>query len=358
MQPFVRNAFLTIALIFSSSVAEAGESRVDLAVQKLSDAAHDGSVEAKVALGKIYDLGILADQDSIRAAALYREAAEAGSAEAQTLLGRMYFGRPGFPRDEAKAFRLFSLAADSGDRHALGLLAECYRLGYGVAKNDAQSDTLRAQAIESGDGYSAYLQSNFDKGRADYLKDIEYYDPTSEEAQKTKAEIARLYKSANELVLLAAERGDRFAQYNLSQYFRRGLNGFPKDDSEALRWLTLSAQGGNFYAQHLLGVLYRKGEGVQADKARGDRWLAIAARNGHPDSAEIMADKSVASVDVSASAVLLGIAVAVVLASAIHESDSSGGTTSATLEEMPDINHPCYLKDLMSDTDRVMNACY
>ncbi len=124
-----------------------------------------------------------------------------------------------------------------------------------------------------------------------------------------------------------------------------------------MSWLTRAAQGGDFYAQHLLGVLYRNGDGVERNKALGDQWLAIAARNGHHDSAEILADPSVESVDVPASAVLLGIAVAVLLTNLVSESNSSGDDAN-TLDEMPDINDPCYVQDFMSDEERLMNGCF
>jgi TPR repeat protein len=42
------------------------------------------------------------------------------------------------------------------------------------------------------------------------------------------------------------------------------------------------AQQGNAKAQHLLGVMYHKGEGVKRDSTRAQMWFGVAAKGGDP----------------------------------------------------------------------------
>jgi TPR repeat protein len=53
-----------------------------------------------------------------------------------------------------------------------------------------------------------------------------------------------------------------------------------EDDAEAVRWFTLSAEQGNLYAAHRLGVHYSRGDGVAEDDVEGVRWFRLAAEGG------------------------------------------------------------------------------
>ena len=78
---------------------------------------------------------------------------------------------------------------------------------------------------------------------------------------------------AFELFLRAAERGHVEAQYEVAMCFREGWGG-PNDPAEFDRWLRLAAEQGHVDAQSFLG-LYRAGSREESTK-----WLRKAAEQG------------------------------------------------------------------------------
>ena len=59
----------------------------------------------------------------------------------------------------------------------------------------------------------------------------------------------------------AAERGDAEAQFRLGMLCKKGSGEFPKSPSDALVWLTRSADQGHIQACCHLGILYKYGDG-------------------------------------------------------------------------------------------------
>lgn len=89
------------------------------------------------------------------------------------------------------------------------------------------------------------------------------------------------YKTAFELWLALAERGDANAQYQISHLYQFG-QGVTKDHTEALNWLKRSAQGGNAKAQYSLGNSYDSGaRGLPKDDAEAAKWYRRAGDQGH-----------------------------------------------------------------------------
>ncbi|CAB4398649.1 unnamed protein product [Rhizophagus irregularis] len=60
---------------------------------------------------------------------------------------------------------------------------------------------------------------------------------------------------------MAAENGDRIAQYNL---------GVEKDSKEAFYWYQKAAENGNMFAQYNLGLSYQYGEGVEKNAIQSE----------------------------------------------------------------------------------------
>ncbi len=86
-------------------------------------------------------------------------------------------------------------------------------------------------------------------------------------------------------MLRAAGEGDPRAQLlvGLSYFFGEFRDGSKVDQSydEAERWLRLSANAGNGYAQWQLGGMYSEGIGVTAHQAEAARWFLAAAERGN-----------------------------------------------------------------------------
>ena len=63
-------------------------------------------------------------------------------------------------------------------------------------------------------------------------------------------------------------------------------NGVLKDATEAVKWWRLSAEQGNAYAQHNLGVMHTHGNGVLQDNIIAHMLYSIASANGHEKAGE------------------------------------------------------------------------
>jgi len=75
----------------------------------------------------------------------------------------------------------------------------------------------------------------------------------------------------------AAEQGDSGAQHVLGNLYLKG-QGVTKDYDVALQWLRKSAELGFARAQNDLGMMYAEGLGVPTDYTEAMRWLHLAAR--------------------------------------------------------------------------------
>ena len=76
-----------------------------------------------------------------------------------------------------------------------------------------------------------------------------------------------------------AEQGDAKAQHNLGVMYERG-QGVPQDYAEAVRWYRKAAEQGYAFAQYNLGVMYGKGQVVPQDYAEAVGWFRKAAEQG------------------------------------------------------------------------------
>jgi len=68
---------------------------------------------------------------------------------------------------------------------------------------------------------------------------------------------------------------DPDAQYDLARLYLEGV-GAAKDSRQAVRWLSLASQKGQYQAQALLGAMLFKGEHVRRQASRGLMWLTLA----------------------------------------------------------------------------------
>jgi uncharacterized protein len=90
-------------------------------------------------------------------------------------------------------------------------------------------------------------------------------------------------RRAHELFRYAATTfGDPNAQYNLAHMYLVGVGGLAQDNITAIRWLALAAKEGHPPSQALLGHMLFVGDGVLGQRARGLVWLELA-KDGAPD---------------------------------------------------------------------------
>ena len=64
------------------------------------------------------------------------------------------------------------------------------------------------------------------------------------------------------------------------------------DYATDVSWFRKAAEEGNVFAQHALGVLYAKGEGVPQDYVQAHMWFSLsAAQDGDTNNRDIIAAK-------------------------------------------------------------------
>ncbi|TLX55298.1 sel1 repeat family protein [Stutzerimonas nosocomialis] len=81
----------------------------------------------------------------------------------------------------------------------------------------------------------------------------------------------------------AASDGDMQAAYELGEFHYDGRRA-PRDLSKALYWFEQASLRGHALAQHRLGVMFFRGEGVQANNVQAYIVLKMAAVNGDEEA--------------------------------------------------------------------------
>lgn len=86
------------------------------------------------------------------------------------------------------------------------------------------------------------------------------------------------YATAQAIWEPLAKSGDAAAQFNLGILYRRGL-GVEPDNRQAMSWFERAAGRGHPTAQFNLGLIYERGIGVQRNRTAALRWYRRAAKS-------------------------------------------------------------------------------
>ena len=308
------------------------EKSVEMAIEWYKRGAEAGEAPCCHCLGWLYERGVDVEQDDEEAERWHRKAAVAGLAASQIALGRIYSRDNGVAVDGTEAVKWLTAAANQGDANGMYLLSWLYGSGGGVIRNDnaafdwclkaaeagnleAQSELARKYCIglgcEKNETFAfAWAKRAAEAGRAfdQGIMAIDYYfgnnvvqDP--DEATKW-ARLAATQGDANgqwilgECYLLgcavtkdraiacdwlrkAADQGHIRAQARLAAvYFAGDEQHENRDFTEAGRWASLAADGGNAMAQTILGHMFLYGEGVEHDAKVAAEWFRLAAGQG------------------------------------------------------------------------------
>ena len=145
-------------------------------------------------------------------------------------------------------------------------LAECYRDGkMGLVKSAKKAAKIYKRAVELG-SVDAMVALGLLYERGDGVK-----------LDKKKAE---------QLLRLAADRGDAQAQLHLADLIFQNNDV----DPEAFQYLKLSAEQGLTGAEGMLGLYYVRGfGGVGVDLEEARRWTARAAAKGNEQAKKLLA---------------------------------------------------------------------
>ena len=84
-------------------------------------------------------------------------------------------------------------------------------------------------------------------------------------------------------VMQEASDGNASAQHKLGVMYYRG-DGVPQDYNEAIKWFIKAAEQGDAKGQYILGLMYDNGEGVPQDYNEAVKWFTKAAEQGNAPS--------------------------------------------------------------------------
>jgi hypothetical protein len=162
-------------------------------------------------------------------------------------------------------------AAESGQVIAQWKLGQMYAKGDGVSRDDAKAYHFFNQLVEGYDEDQPDLQNT--SAISDAFVAVGVYCLNGVPNSEVQADPQR----AHELFQYAATTfADPNAQYNLAHMYMIGSGGLAKDTVAAVRWLALAAKAGHPASQALLGHMLFVGNGVLDQRARGLMWLQLA----------------------------------------------------------------------------------
>ena len=134
-----------------------------------------------------------------------------------------------------------------------------------------------------------YNESNFTEAANGFRRAAEQGHAESQYLLSTMYDAGQGLQQDDALAALwerkAAEQGHAYAQANLS--FRFYAAG---DFREAFAWCERAAHSSLAWAQYNVGLMYRKGEGVEQSNTEAAYWYRLAATQNFPEAQQKLAD--------------------------------------------------------------------
>jgi uncharacterized protein len=162
-------------------------------------------------------------------------------------------------------------AADSGEVIAQWKLGQMYAKGDGVPRDDSNAYHYFNLIVENYDEDKPEQQD--ETAISDAFVAVGVYCLKGIPNSDVKSDLHH----AHELFQYAATTfADPNAQYNLAHMYLIGAGGLVKDRVAALRWLAVAAKKGHPPSQALLGHMLFRGNGALDQRARGLMWLGLA----------------------------------------------------------------------------------
>lgn len=259
--------------------------------------AQAGNARLQFILGTMYANGTGVPKSDIEAVRWYQQAAANGFADAQNNLALAYAQGQGITKDEEKAVEWWLLAAHQQQSNAQYNLAVMYERGQGTPRSDTEAAKWYQQAAAQGHQKAQNnLKVMYASGRAVAPIVTDSPKPAqiiSQPAQLTSPKDSLIgfdrarsaaergdYATALTAWTELAENGHAQAQYRLGLLYRKG-QGVNKNDQAAAKWWQLSASQGDAEAQFGLSNLYATGEGVLKSESQAVKLLQQAAIQGH-----------------------------------------------------------------------------
>ncbi len=219
-----------------------------------------GDMASANALGEVFFFGVGVEPELERACDLFESAAHTGHMVAQHNIATCYFQGAGRPRDYEQSLYWYQLAANQGSLKSMCAAGNQYEAGLGVARDKALGSSLCLRAATAGDA-----DAQADMGER-YLKTEDY-------------------AGAVEWLARAAAQDHPRAATILGLMYDRGM-GVEADSERAFHWLERAARAGNDRAFAFLGGLSMKAATGPEDREKVEDalvWYVLAAAY-HPDA--------------------------------------------------------------------------
>jgi uncharacterized protein len=234
--------------------------------------------EAQFHMYLIYSLGPDSEfgvaKDDAEALKWLRKAAEGNHAQSQDSLANMYYSGRGVPKDAVEAAKWYRKSADLGFEAAWLRLGLCYVNGEGVPKDVVQAYKWLRLAASQNDQVAVAGLSTVSKEITDIQK---------AEGEKLARDFVPSAPSPKAKIKAQADAGDAKAQYELGDYYARGVEVM-RDETEAVKWFRKAAEQNYAPAQASLGTYYSFGSGgLPMDTVQAYKWSALAAKQGNQD---------------------------------------------------------------------------
>lgn len=190
--------------------------------------------------------------------------AETGDAQAMAYMGEMLMRGLGGPRDELKARDYITRAHAAGDAHATRLLGNMYLTGNLVERDVTKGTELIRAAADKGESgaqvlMGVWLASGLNGFDKDDINALAWFK-------------------------LAADQKNSAAMGWIGIFTELGRAGIAQDNLVALDWFKKAGEGGHVSSLVSAGRMYALGRGVSADGAEALRWLRRAAALNNADA--------------------------------------------------------------------------
>lgn len=231
-----------------------------------------GNVLAMLELGKLYSMEKSGLNDSEKSFEYYQKAlrvflqielkAKKIKPYLQYQIGMMYFKCLGTQIDNQKATEYLEKSAELGNQYAKRLLALEYISGKNFEQNIDKGISLLTECADSGDAFSCYKLGNLYLKGDVVVQDLdkaEKYLLSAEDNEFTQYTLGKLYLQKEKYDIMKAisyfeKSADKnvWSSYQLGRLYFFGADGLENDKEKAMKYLNLSADQGNEYAQNIL----------------------------------------------------------------------------------------------------------
>lgn len=254
---------------------QAEKARRHLVAARKNDNAH-----AMAQLGMQLYSGLGVEPDAPLAVAWLQRAAQQQDPDAQLFLAMAYASGKGITPNLPDAQRLFQLAADQGHREAQYEWAHFLEHHSRLVASHAKAVQLYEAAAQQGHVRAQLRLGQLFKADEAGMPAAAAADAMPRKAVHKRSHAPHLVR-ALEYFMMAAEQGEREAQFELGQMYAQGL-GTPQQFEQATHWLLLAARQGHAKAQFNLAFQYAHGQGVDADLLKSYEWYRISHLCGYP----------------------------------------------------------------------------